>query len=105
MTDCIIEHIVEAFRQETGIDVSGDAAVSHRLQEAAEKARAALASAPDAEVDLPFLSADATGPKHLKTRLRRTQFPQFEALFATGGGVAVSENEPGGGLALSDHET
>ncbi len=73
----IIEWLTAEFKKETGIDVSGDNMVLQRLKEAAEKAKIELSSAQQTEINLPFLTADATGPKHLAMNLTR---PQFEKM-------------------------
>ncbi|MDX9719825.1 MAG: molecular chaperone DnaK [Myxococcota bacterium] len=67
----VVERLVEQFRSDTGIDASGDPMVLQRLREAAEKAKIELSSMAQTEVNLPFLSADASGPKHLNMRLGR----------------------------------
>ena len=73
----IIDWLIAAFKKETGIDVAGDNMVLQRLKEAAEKAKIELSSAQQTEINLPFLTADATGPKHLQMSLTR---PQFEKM-------------------------
>jgi molecular chaperone DnaK len=70
----LIEHLLEAFEDETGIDLRGDKMALQRLKEAAEKAKHELSSALETEVNLPFITADATGPKHLNVRITRTRF-------------------------------
>jgi molecular chaperone DnaK len=73
----IIDWLIEEFRRETSIDLRQDRMALQRLKESAEKAKCELSSAPQAEIVLPFISADATGPKHLNTVLTR---PQYESL-------------------------
>src|SRR5690606_28094482 len=63
----------------SGIDVSGDKMVLQRLKEAAEKAKIELSSVQETEINLPFLTADATGPKHLVMKLSRSKFEQMIA--------------------------
>ncbi|MCB9538237.1 MAG: molecular chaperone DnaK [Myxococcales bacterium] len=70
----IIEFLLESFDEETGIDLRGDKMALQRLKEAAEKAKHELSSALETEVNLPFITADATGPKHLNVRITRTKF-------------------------------
>ena len=65
------------FKKETGIDVSGDKMVVQRLKDAAEKAKIELSSAQQTEINLPFLTADATGPKHLQVSLSKPKFEQM----------------------------
>ncbi|HEY3121440.1 MAG TPA: molecular chaperone DnaK [Vicinamibacteria bacterium] len=73
----IIDWLIEEFRRETSIDLRQDRMALQRLKESAEKAKCELSSSPQAEIVLPFISADATGPKHLNTVLTR---PQYESL-------------------------
>jgi len=70
----LIEHLLEEFEKDSGLDVSGDPMVMQRLREAAEKAKKELSSATQTEVNLPFLTADATGPKHLVVNIMRAKF-------------------------------
>jgi len=69
----VIEHLVEQFRQETGIDLTEDRMAMQRIKEAAEAAKCELSTAEVTDVSLPFISADHTGPKHLQVRLTRSQ--------------------------------
>ncbi|MBU0551227.1 molecular chaperone DnaK [Myxococcota bacterium] len=73
----IIDYLIAEFRKESGIDVSNDRMVLQRLKEAAERAKIELSSIPETDVNLPFLTADATGPKHLNLRLSRAKFEQI----------------------------
>ncbi|MDX9999920.1 MAG: molecular chaperone DnaK [Polyangia bacterium] len=75
----IMSWLMAEFRKDQGIDVSGDKMVIQRLKEAAEKAKIELSSAQESEINLPFLTADASGPKHLQTRLSRAKFEQMIA--------------------------
>ncbi len=70
----IIEHLLEEFETAEGIDLRGDKMALQRLKEAAEKAKHELSSALETEVNLPFITADASGPKHLNVRITRTRF-------------------------------
>ncbi|MBK6683946.1 MAG: molecular chaperone DnaK [Deltaproteobacteria bacterium] len=70
----IIKWLVDEFRKDTGLDVSKDKMVIQRLKEAAEKAKIELSSAFETEVNLPFLTADQSGPKHLQIKLSRAKF-------------------------------
>ena len=69
----IIEYLVAEFKKDTGIDVGGDKMVLQRLKDAAEKAKIELSTKLEATVNLPFLTADAAGPKHLNIRLTRAK--------------------------------
>ncbi len=70
----IIQWLTDEFRRDTGIDVTGDKMVMQRLKEAAEKAKIELSSAFETEINLPFLTADQSGPKHLQLKLSRAKF-------------------------------
>ena len=73
----LIEWIVEEFRREHGIDLSSDTMALQRLREAAEKTKMDLSTLMESEINLPFISADATGPKHLQLKLTRTHLEQM----------------------------
>jgi len=73
----LIDHIVAEFKKDSSVDVSGDAMVMQRLKEAAEKAKIELSSTKSTDINLPFLTADATGPKHLNLELSRSKFEQL----------------------------
>ena len=75
--DVLIKYLIDEFKKETGIDVSSDKMVAQRLKEAAEKAKIELSSVKETEINLPFLTADATGPKHLTMKLTRSKFEQM----------------------------
>ena len=75
--DRIMQWLVEEFRKDQGIDVSNDKMVLQRLKEAAEKAKIELSSVAETEINLPFLTADASGPKHLLMKLSRSQFERM----------------------------
>jgi molecular chaperone DnaK len=82
MDQKIMDWLIQEFRGETGIDVSKDKMVLQRLKEASEKAKIELSSTMETEINLPFLTADQTGPKHLVKRLTRAKFEQMcEDLF------------------------
>ncbi len=70
----IIDWLVEEFKKETGIDLSKDPMAMQRLKEAAEKAKIELSSVMETEINLPFITADASGPKHLIKKLTRAKF-------------------------------
>jgi len=69
----VIDYLAAEFRKEQGIDLRGDRLALQRLKEAAEKAKIELSSAVQTEVNLPFITADATGPKHLNIKLTRAK--------------------------------
>jgi molecular chaperone DnaK len=69
----LIEYLAEEFRKENGISLKGDPLAMQRLKEAAEKAKIELSSSQQTEVNLPYITADATGPKHLVVKLSRAK--------------------------------
>jgi len=69
----VIEHLVEEFKKETGIDLKKDMLALQRLKDAAEKAKIELSSAQQTEVNLPYITADASGPKHLLVKITRAK--------------------------------
>jgi len=71
---CLIEHLAQEFKQQEGIDLSKDHLAMQRLKEAAEKAKIELSSANQTEINLPYLTADSSGPKHMNTTLTRAKF-------------------------------
>ncbi len=73
----LIEWLIAEFKSEHGIDVQGDKMVLQRLKDAAEKAKIELSSSPTTNINLPFLSADASGPKHLIRDLSRSAFERM----------------------------
>ena len=75
--DVIIEYLVSEFKKDNGIDVSTDKMVVQRLKEAAEKAKIELSSVMETEINLPFLTADASGPKHMNLRVSRSKLEQL----------------------------
>ena len=75
--DVLIDYLIAEFKKESGIDVGQDRMVLQRLKEAAERAKIELSSVPETDINLPFLTADATGPKHLNLRLSRSKFEQL----------------------------
>ncbi len=75
----VIEWIVAEFKKEQGIDLSKDKMALQRLKEAAEKAKCELSTTLETEINLPFVTADASGPKHLVLKLTRARFEQLVA--------------------------
>jgi molecular chaperone DnaK len=75
----IIDWLIQDFKREQGIDISKDQMALQRLKEAAEKAKIELSTLLETEVNLPFLTADASGPKHLAVKLTRARFEQMIA--------------------------
>ncbi|RKS67876.1 molecular chaperone DnaK [Motilibacter peucedani] len=75
----IVDHLADQFQNENGIDLRKDPQALQRLSEAAEKAKVELSSVSQTQVNLPFVTADASGPKHLTTTLMRSTFEQLTA--------------------------
>ena len=75
----IMKWIITSYKQETGIDLSSDKMAMQRLKEAAEKAKIELSSVTSSNINLPFITADATGPKHLDMTLTRAKFNELTA--------------------------
>ncbi len=75
----VIDWIITEFKKDQGIDLSKDKMVLQRLKEAAEKAKIELSSTMETEINLPFITADASGPKHLVMKLTRSKFEQMIA--------------------------
>ncbi len=73
----IIDWIVEEFKKDQGIDLSADKMALQRLREAAEKAKMELSTTQETDINLPFVTADASGPKHLNMKLTRSKFEQL----------------------------
>jgi molecular chaperone DnaK len=77
LDQCIIQWIVDEFRKESGIDLSKDRMALQRLKEAAEKSKIELSTVMQSEINLPFITADASGPKHLTMMLTRAKLEQL----------------------------
>ncbi|MCA9668839.1 MAG: molecular chaperone DnaK, partial [Myxococcales bacterium] len=77
LDDRLMNWLIDEFKKDQGIDVSNDKMVLQRLKEAAEKAKIELSSVSETEINLPFLTADASGPKHLLIKLSRSQFERM----------------------------
>lgn len=70
----IVQYLIDEFKKESGVDISKDKMALQRLKEAAEKAKIELSSSMQTEVNLPFITADATGPKHLNIKISRAKY-------------------------------
>ena len=75
----IIDWLADEFRKENGVDLRNDKMAAQRLKEAAEKAKIELSGVASTQINLPFITADATGPKHLDTTLTRAKFNELTA--------------------------
>ena len=94
---CIMDWMVAEFKKDTGIDLSGDKVAMQRLKEAAEKAKIELSGVTSSNINLPYITADATGPKHLDLTLTRAKFDQLTAhlVDATSGPVKQAMSDAG----------
>lgn len=73
----LVRHIVQAFKKESGLDLSNDRMAIQRIREAAEKAKIELSSSLQTDINLPFITADASGPKHINLKMTRSQLEQL----------------------------
>ncbi len=72
--ECLIDYLVDEFKKDSGMDLRNDPLALQRLKEAAEKAKIELSSAQQTDINLPYITADASGPKHLNIKLTRAKF-------------------------------
>jgi molecular chaperone DnaK len=98
----IMNHLLGEFKKDTGIDVSGDSMVLQRIRDAAEKAKIELSSTQQTDVNLPFLTADASGPKHLTASITRSKFEQMIDKFVQDTLIPVKNALKDAGLSKSD---
>ena len=100
--EAIIKYLVEEFKKAEGIDLSSDKVAMQRLKEAAEKAKIELSGVTSSNINLPYITADATGPKHLDVTLTRAKFNELTAhlVEATMGPVRQAMSDAG--LKASD---
>ncbi len=75
--DCLLNYVADEFKRDQGIDLRKDTMALQRLQEACEKAKKELSSAQSTDINLPFITADASGPKHLQMNISRSKFEQL----------------------------
>ncbi|CDO68854.1 hypothetical protein BN946_scf185035.g7 [Trametes cinnabarina] len=75
----LVQHILNEFKKETGLSLTEDAVALQRIREAAEKAKVELSSTTQTEINLPFITADASGPKHINLKVLRSQFESLTA--------------------------
>ena len=99
---CIMKYLVSEFKRTDGIDLSGDKVAMQRLKEAAEKAKIELSGVTSSNINLPYITADATGPKHLDVTLTRAKFNELTGhlVDATMGPVRQAMSDAG--LKASD---
>ena len=102
--ECIMKYLVAEFKKAEGIDLSGDKVAMQRLKEAAEKAKIELSGVTTTTINLPYITADASGPKHLDVTLSRAKFNELTAhlVEATMGPVRQAMSDAGlGGSEIS----
>ena len=98
----LVEHLAEEFHKENGIDLREDKLALQRLKEAAEKAKIELSSSAQTEVNLPFITADASGPKHLNLKLTRAAFESLVDNLVQRTRVPCEAAMKDAGISLSD---
>ncbi len=98
----IMDYLAAEFKKENGIDLKGDKVAMQRLKEAAEKAKIELSGVTTSNVNLPYITADATGPKHLDTTLTRAKFNELTADLVERTMVPVRQAMKDAGLSASD---
>ena len=98
----VMDYIVAQFKSETGIDLSNDKMAMQRVKEAAEKAKIDLSGMTTAQISLPFITADATGPKHLETTLTRAKFNEMTADLVESTMGPVRQAMKDSGLSMND---
>lgn len=75
--EALVNYVADEFKKENGIDLRSDAMSLQRLQESCEKAKKELSSVPETDLNLPFITADASGPKHLQMKITRSKFEEL----------------------------
>jgi len=98
----IIEHLVEEFKKDQGIDLSKDPLALQRLKDAAEKAKIELSSSSQTDINLPYVTADATGPKHMELRLTRAKLESLVDDLITRSLAPCRQAIKDSGLSLSE---
>ena len=99
---CIIDYLVAEFKKAEGIDLSGDKVAMQRLKEAAEKAKIELSGVTSSTINLPYITADATGPKHLDVTLTRAKFNELTAHLVEKTAGPVRQAMSDAGISASD---
>ena len=99
---CITNYLVEEFKKSDGIDLSGDRVAMQRLKEAAEKAKIELSGVTSTNINLPYITADATGPKHLDVTLTRAKFNELTAHLIEKTAGPVRQAMSDAGITASD---
>ena len=100
--ECIINYLVSEFKKSEGIDLSSDKVAMQRLKEAAEKAKIELSGVTSSNINLPYITADATGPKHLDVTLTRAKFNELTAHLVDATMEPVRQAMSDAGLTAND---
>ncbi len=100
--ECIMKYLVDEFKKAEGIDLSGDKVAMQRLKEAAEKAKIELSGVTSSAINLPYITADATGPKHLDVTLTRAKFNELTAHLVEATMAPVRQAMADAGVKASD---
>ncbi len=100
--DCVIKYLADEFRKTNGVDLTTDKVAMQRLKEAAEKAKIELSGVMSTNVNLPYITADATGPKHLDVTLTRAKFNELTAHLVENTMIPVRQALKDSGLSPSD---
>ena len=100
--ECIMKWMVSEFKRTDGVDLSGDKVAMQRLKEAAEKAKIELSGVTSTNINLPYITADATGPKHLDVTLTRAKFNELTAHLVEATAGPVKQAMADAGLTAND---
>lgn len=77
----LVQHLVSDFKKEQGVDLSKDSMALQRLREASEKAKIELSSSMSTDINLPYITVDSSGPKHMNMKLSRSKFESIVGMF------------------------
>ena len=100
--ECVMNYLVSEFKKAEGIDLSNDKVAMQRLKEAAEKAKIELSGVTSTNINLPYITADATGPKHLDVTLTRAKFNELTAHLVEATAGPVKQAMADAGLSAND---
>ena len=100
--ECVMNYLVSEFKKAEGIDLSNDKVAMQRLKEAAEKAKIELSGVTSTNINLPYITADATGPKHLDVTLTRAKFNELTAHLVEATAGPVKQAMADAGLSAGD---
>jgi len=100
--NCIVQWMIDSFRTQEGIDLSMDKMALQRLREAAEKAKIELSNLSTTSINLPFITADETGPKHLEMELTRSKFEELASVMIQGTIDPVMQSLKDGSMTIDN---